>query len=166
MTDQSPGALAVSTKMGYGPNGVPCVSDPSQEGFMEYLYEQQVLPTNTTGVPVSISVIDPNGNYVNLGNVISNIDGVYGLSVNANNLLAGPGKYEVIANFAGSNSYGSSSATTYFTLNAAAPTAAPTASPPTGLASTGTVMLGVASIIIVIVIIGIVLAILMLRKRP
>jgi len=167
VTDQSPGALAVSAAMGYGQNGVPCVSDASQEGFMEYLYEQQACPANMTGVPVVISVIDPNGNYVYLGTVTTNTNnGEYGLSVPTSALKAGPGQYEIVATYAGSNSYGSSSASTYLTYNPAPATPAPTAPPVTGLASTGTVELGIAAVIIVIVIIGIVLAILTQRKRP
>ena len=63
-------------------NGVPCVSDASQEAWMEYLYEQQAMPTNTTGVPVTINAIDPNGNYINLGTVTSNANGFYNFEVN------------------------------------------------------------------------------------
>ncbi len=165
VTDQSPGALAVSTKMGYGPNGVPAVSDASQEGFMEYLYEQQVMPTNTTGVPVTISAIDPNGNYVNLGTATSDSNGFYSLGVNTNMLSAGAGTYKVIASFAGSDSYGSSYAESAFTVNSApAATAAPTATP-TSLADTYIVP-GIVAIIVVIIVVGVVLALLMLRKKP
>jgi hypothetical protein len=42
----------------------------------------------------------------------------------------------------------------------------PTAAPVTGLASTGTMELGMAAVIIVIIIIGAILAVLTLRKRP
>ncbi len=165
VTDQSPGALAVSTKMGYGPNDVPAVSDASQEAWMEYLYEQQAMPTNATGVPVTISLIDPNGNYVNLGTTTSNLNGVYGLAANTNKFGAGPGQYEVIASFDGSNSYGSSSASSYFVVNAApAAAAAPTATP-TSAADLYFVP-AIAGIIVVIIIGFVVLALLMLRKRP
>ena len=41
------------------PNGVPCVSDASMSGWMQYVYMQQPEPTNATGVPVTISVVDP-----------------------------------------------------------------------------------------------------------
>ena len=91
---------------------------------MEYLYEQQAKPTNATGVPVTIDAIDPNGNYINLGTATSDASGVYGFSVNTDKLAAGPGTYKVIATFAGSNSYGSSSAESYFTVNSA-PAATP-----------------------------------------
>ncbi|MCW4044131.1 MAG: PQQ-binding-like beta-propeller repeat protein [Candidatus Bathyarchaeota archaeon] len=124
VTDQSPGAKAVAKKMGYT-NGVACVSDASQEGWMSYLYMQQPCPADVTGVPVRIDVLDPNGNYVNLGTATNNLNGVYGLAVDTNDLDAGPGLYEVIATFEGSGSYGSSFATTYFTLDAAPETSPP-----------------------------------------
>jgi hypothetical protein len=44
------------------PNGLPCVSEESQKTWMEYVYMQQPRPTNATGVDVTISVLDPNGN--------------------------------------------------------------------------------------------------------
>ena len=40
------------------PNGVPAVSDASQSEWMEYVYMQKPMPTSTTGVPVSIDVVD------------------------------------------------------------------------------------------------------------
>ena len=45
------------------PHGLPCVSDASMSQFMEDVYMQQPMPTNTTGVPVTLTVIDPNHNY-------------------------------------------------------------------------------------------------------
>jgi len=163
VTDQSPGAVAYAAKYGWK-NGVACVSDPDQQAWMEYLYMNYLYPSNATGVPVTISVVDPNGNYVNLGTVKNDLSGFFDLKVDTSNLLAGPGIYKVIVNFAGSGSYGPSSAEAAFTVNSA-PAVVPTPTPVTGLASTGTVELGIAAVIIVIVIIGIVLALLMLRKR-
>ena len=40
------------------PNGVPAVSDASQSDWMAYVYMQKPRPTNTVGVPVTISVVD------------------------------------------------------------------------------------------------------------
>ncbi len=164
VTDQSPGALAVSTKMGYGSNGVACVSDASQEAWMEYLYQQQVMPTNATGVPVTISAIDPNGNYINLGDVTSDTNGFYSLGVNTNMLSAGPGTYKVIAAFAGTNSYGSSYSESAFTVNSA-PTVAPTATPQTNLATTADLMTYIIVAIVAIIIAIAIATILLLRKR-
>ena len=49
------------------PQGVPCVSDASESAWMQYVYMQYPMPTNVTGVPVTIYAIDPNGNQVILG---------------------------------------------------------------------------------------------------
>jgi outer membrane protein assembly factor BamB len=163
--DTSAGASQTAVKANF-PNGLPCVSDASMSQFMEAVYEQQPMPTNVTGVPVTLTAVDPNGNTVLLGTTTSGASGYYSLKVNTNTLAAGPGQYTVTATFAGTDSYYGSSAESGFTLNAAAPTPVPSAPPVTGLASTSTVELGVAAIIIVIVIIGIVLAVITLRKRP
>jgi len=164
VTDQSPGTKNPSQQAIF-PNGVPAVSDASQQGFMEYLYEQQAKPTNITGVPVRIDVIDPNGNYVNLGDATSSGSGYYNFEVKPDMLSAGPGTYTVIATFTGSDSYGSSSAESAFTINPA-PTTEPTAIPLSNIATTSDLMtmmaIGVVAIIIAIAIVGF----LMLRKHP
>ena len=64
--DVSAGAQQ-SAVAGNFPNGLPCVSDASMTQFMEFVYEQQPAPTNVTGVPVTISVIDSNGNNRTIG---------------------------------------------------------------------------------------------------
>jgi hypothetical protein len=144
------------------PNGLPCVSDASMSQFMEAVYMQQPMPTNITGVPVTLTETDHNGNTYTIGTTTTNTMGVYGF----NWTPPIPGNYTIVATFAGSNSYYGSSASTYIYASSPAATAAPTASPPTGLASTGTVMLGVAVLAIIIIVCVAVLAILMLRKRP
>jgi hypothetical protein len=143
------------------PNGVPCVSDASQSAWMEYVYMQKPEPTNVTGVPVTISVLDSNGNCYKIGTATTNAWGVYGLTWTP--II--PGNYTVYATFAGTNSYYGSSASTYFYAGTPPPTSPPTAAPVTGLASTGSLELGIAAVIIVIIIIGVVLAVLMMRKH-
>ena len=49
------------------PNGVPAVSDESQAAWMEYVYMQKAKPTDATGVTVTLSVVDCNGNYRTIG---------------------------------------------------------------------------------------------------
>jgi hypothetical protein len=144
------------------PNGLPCVSDASMTQFMEAVYEQQPMPTNTTGVPVTIAVTDSNGNHYNVGTVTTNANGFYSLTWTP--II--PGNYTVTATFAGTKSYYGSSANAAFCASSPPPTPAPTASPPSGLASTGSLELGIAAVIIVIIIIGAILALLTLRKRP
>ena len=162
VTDISAGSQQNAVAANF-PNGLPCVSDDSMTQFMAAVYQQQPMPTNLTGVPVTISVTDSNHNTYPIGTTTTNpLTGTFGLTWTP--IIQG--NYTVTATFAGTGGYYGSYATTYFYAGAPAPTAAPTASPPTGLASTGSLMLGVAAIIIVIVIIGVVLAILMLRKRP
>ena len=45
------------------PNGVPAVNEASQSQWMDYVYQQKGRPTNTTGVEVTLSVVDANGNF-------------------------------------------------------------------------------------------------------
>ena len=144
------------------PNGLPCVSDANMSAWMQYVYMQQPMPTNIIGVPVTVSVLDSNGNNRVIGTAMTNSMGTWGINW-APDIS---GNFTVTATFCGTQSYYGSSATTYFCASAAAATQAPTASPPSGLASTGSLMLGIAVVVIVMIIIGAVLAVLMLRKRP
>ena len=140
--------------------GTAAISDESMSAWMEYLHMQQPFPTDAKGVPVAIDVIDANGNYRNIGTAISDTSGNFGLAWKPDI----PGFYQVIATFEGSNSYGSSEATTYFSASEApAPTAEPEPAPPS---MTDTyVLAGVAAIIAAIAVVGAVI-VLMFRKRP
>ena len=100
------------------PNGVPCVSDASMGQWMEYVYMQKPMPNNTTGVPVTLSVIDSNGNNRVIGNTTSDASGTFSFQWTPDIT----GKYTVIATFAGSQSYYKSSSQTYFAVDSAAPT--------------------------------------------
>jgi outer membrane protein assembly factor BamB len=140
------------------PKGVPAVSDASQSAWMEYVYMQKPLPMDTVGVDVVLSVLDPNGNYYDIGNATSDASGTYSLLWEP----PVPGKYTVIARFAGSESYWPSYAQTAFGVVAAPQATATTLPvltlPPTELyfaAST-------AAIIAAIAIVGL----LLLKKRP
>jgi outer membrane protein assembly factor BamB len=144
------------------PNGLPCVSDASMTQFMEAVYEQQPMPTNVTGVPVTVAVTDSNHNCYDIGTVYTDTSGTYSLTWTP--IITG--NYTVTATFAGTQSYYGSSAETHFYASAPPATAPPYPTPVTGLASTGSLELGIAAVIIVIVIIGVVLAILTVRKRP
>ncbi|MGA2680207.1 MAG: PQQ-binding-like beta-propeller repeat protein [Candidatus Bathyarchaeia archaeon] len=144
------------------PNGLPAVSDASMTQFMEAVYEQQVMPNNITGVPVTLSVLDSNNNYRVIGTTTTNALGNYAFTWSPD--IAG--NYTVYATFAGSSSYYGSSDSTGFYASAAAPTQAPTATPLSGIATQTTLMYGVIAIIIVLIIGIAVLAILMQRKRP
>jgi hypothetical protein len=141
------------------PNGVPCVSDESQSLWMEYVYQQQPLPSDVTGVPVQIDVIDSNGNYYNVGTTTSDASGMFSFTWTP--II--PGDFTVIATFGGSNSYyGSSARTSFYASDVPAPTPAPTPTP-ASIADIYFVPMSVV-LIIVIVIVGAII-VLMLRRR-
>ena len=144
------------------PNGVPCASDASMSAWMGYVYQQQPVPTDFKGVPVTITVTDSNHNTYPIGTATTDTSGCFSLTWNP--IISG--NYTVYATFSGTNGYYGSCAESSFYVSPAAATPPPTATPVTGLASTGTVELGIAAVIIVIVVIGAVIILLMLRKRP
>lgn len=142
------------------PNGVPAVSDASQAKWMEYVYMKQAKPTDATGVPVTISVLDSNGNYRNIGPTTSDASGKFAFTWTPDI----PGDFTVIATFAGSESYYASYDEAFFTVDNPAPTASPypvTILPPTEM------YFGISTvaIIIAIAIVGFVI-VMQLRKRP
>ena len=152
VTDQSPG----DTCLGIPAAGTPAIADESMTAWMEYLYQQQPMPTNASGVPVSIDVLDSNGNYRNIGTTTSDISGTFSFLWKPDI----PGKYTVIATFAGSESYYPSYSETSFAVDLAA-----SASPYPVVSLPPTEMYFAASTIAIIIAIAIV-GILMLRKRP
>ena len=141
------------------PNGVPAVSDESMGEWMEYVYMQKPLPTNLTGVTVTISVFDPNNNCYDVAQTTSDANGFFSAVFTPEV----PGKYTIVATFAGSESFWKSYAETAINVEAA-PEATPEPTPtPAPMTDTYVLGLGAASIIAV-VIIGLLLM-LMLRKR-
>ena len=122
VTDQSPGA-----------KGTPAIADANMEQWMEYLYEQQAMPTNATGVAVKLTALDPNGNTQNIGTATSDMNGHYAIAWKP----PVPGLYTITATFSGTNSYFSSNGVTSIIVSSAAaaqplssPLSSPTASPP------------------------------------
>jgi hypothetical protein len=158
VTDQSP-ATADDKAVAKFPNGVPAVSEESMSSFMEYIYMQKSKPTNATGVKVTLTVLDPNGNCYDVATTTSNADGFYSAAFTPEV----PGNYTVYASFAGSESYWSSSAVTAINVEEAPePTQTPT---PTPGSNTDMIVTGFGiGMIIAVVAIGLVI-ILMLRKR-
>jgi hypothetical protein len=142
------------------PSGVPCVSDASMQGWMEYVYMQQNKPTDTTGVEINLAVIDSNGNYRSIGTAVSDANGFYSMQWTPDIT----GEYRVIATFAGTNAYYGSSAETSFAVDNAAATPAPTEEPVQSMADQY-LLPGIVAIIIVIAV-GFAVTILLLRKRP
>ena len=160
VTDVSAGTKQTEQAADF-PNGVPVASDASMSAWMSYVYQQQPEPTNFTGVPVTISVLDSNNNYRTIGTATTDASGMYTLTWTPDI----PGNYTVTATFAGTNGYWPSySETSFAVAQAPAATATPTPTP-TSVADMYFVPAVIA--IIVVIIIGFaVLAILTLRKRP
>lgn len=146
--------------------GKACVSDDSMGTYMEYLHMQQPIDgiyhnVTIAGVPVSIDAVDPNGNYMHIETVTSDVSGTFAYTWTPT--IAGD--YQITATFAGSGGYGSSWAQTYATvINApeASPTATPISFDAINNTVTSTIIGGVVAIIVAIAIVGV----LSLRKRP
>jgi hypothetical protein len=145
--------------------GTPCVSKESMSLQMQYLHLMSPIGglwgnETITGVSVSLDTVDPNGNSIHIGEVISDgYSGTFGYTWQPD--IAG--QYTITATFMGDESYGSSLATTYVSVVEApvetvAPTQQPISMPPYEMYTVGT---GIA-IIVVVVLIGL----LLLRKRP
>jgi outer membrane protein assembly factor BamB len=147
--------------------GAACVSKDSMKTYMEYLHMQYPIDglyhnATVTGVPVSIDAIDPNGNYVHIGDTTSDSSGTFGFTWAPT--IAG--QYKITASFAGDDSYGSSWGQTYAAVVEAPATVSPTATPISFDAINNTItttILGAAVAIIVAVALA---TVLILRKKP
>jgi outer membrane protein assembly factor BamB len=158
VTDESPGAKEYAQTARFA-NGVPAVSDDDMSAWMEYLYQQQPKPTDAIGVEVTVSVLDPNGNYYEVGTTTSDATGFYKLAFTP----SVPGEYTIYATFAGSASYYGSSATNAINVEEA-PAATPEPTPtPASAADLYFLPMSIATIV-AIVVIGLLLF-LMIRKR-
>ncbi len=163
ITDVSPGLSSTAMQLRF-PNGVPAVSDESQSAWMMYVYKQFERPMNATGVPITISVVDANGNFRTIGSTTTDGNGFY-------NFGWAPdidGVYSVYVTFPGSGAYFASSGQTAFSSGGVGGggTSSPTATPTSGPGSTADqiILPGIIAIIVVILIVGAVLA-LMMRRR-
>jgi hypothetical protein len=159
VTDVSTGTQQTAQK-GDFPNGVPVASDASMKDWMSHVYQQRPSPTNFTGVPVAINVVDSNGNYRNIGTATTTSAGTYSLTWTPDI----PGDYQVIVTFAGTNGYWPSSMQTAFTVMNAPATPALTAAPLQSVTDIYFVPAVVA--IIIVIVIGFALLFLAIRKRP
>jgi hypothetical protein len=104
-----------------GQPGTPCVSKTSMKTQMDYLHMQ--LPIDgiyhnvvMTGVPVMLTAIDQNGGATDIGTVTS--EAYYG-TFSKSWTPPAEGDYQIIASFAGDESYGSSGASTAVTVGPA-----------------------------------------------
>ncbi len=140
------------------------ISDADMSVWMDYMHMQNATllnnPPECTGVPVTLTAVDPNGNTVTIGTTTSNYQGNYGFQWTPTI----SGMYTIYANFEGSDSYYKSSASTYATVVSAASTPAPTT---TQSALTNSDVLTYFATGVVVIIVAIAVAtVLMLRKKP
>jgi len=138
------------------PNGVPAVADANMGEWMEYVYMQKPCPTTATGVDITLDTLDPNGNFVHIGTATSDISGTYGHAF----VPEVPGKYTIIATFAGSDSYYGSYAETYIYVEDAPP---PTAPPEKVVFPPFEIYIIVATVVLLIAIA--IVGLLLLRKK-
>jgi hypothetical protein len=158
VTDLSAGSLQDAIAMNF-PNGLPCVSDESMTPFMEAVYEQQPMPTNITGITVTLSVIDSNNNCYDIGTTTTDLSGTYGITWTPTI----PGSYILYATFSGTDSYYGSTAQTYFYASEVPQATAEPTPTPASPADLYFLPMSIGTIVAIIVV-GLVLF-LMLRKR-
>jgi hypothetical protein len=158
VTDVSPGTATSKLALRF-PNGVAAVSDASQSQWMMYVYKQFECPTNVTGVPLTVSVIDANGNYRTIGTTTSDATGHYSFAWQPD--IAGA--YQVYVTFAGSKAYYGSSAVTTFVADEPVATATPQ---PTQAPSAADLYFlpAIIGVIVAILVVGAVLALLVTKK--
>ena len=158
VTDVSPATEEYALTARF-PNGVPAVCDDNMSEWMLYVHKQFAKPADIIGVDVTLSVLDPNGNYYEVGTATSDASGFY----HAVFTPVVPGEYKIIASFAGTEAYYGSHAETAINVEEAPEVTPPPT--PTPAPMTDAYVLGIGgAAIAAIVAIGLVL-ILMLRKR-
>jgi len=156
--DVSPGTTSDTMKLRF-PNGVAAVSDANMSDWMLFVYKQFQQPTNIVGLPISIDAVDPNNNYVHLGDTTSDASGSFSLMVTPES----SGKYTVYATFAGSGSYYAAYAQT--ALGVQEKPVPVVVEPQPASAVEQYFVPAVAGIIIAIIAVGAVLGILTIRKH-
>jgi hypothetical protein len=157
VTDVSPGTTEYALTARF-PNGVPAVCDDNMSAWMLHVHKQFAQPADVIGVDVTITVIDPNGNTPTVADATSDVNGFYSCTF----VPEVPGKYTVIASFAGSGAYYGSNAVTAINVEEAVVTPAPT-EPPDSVADMY-MLPSTIGIIAAVAVVGLVLF-LMIRKR-
>jgi len=145
--------------------GTPCVSKDSMNQQMEYLHLSQPIGgiwNNVTviGVPVSLTAIDENGNPYDLGTTTTNgYSGVFSVAWTP----PAEGKYDIIATFAGDDSYGSSMSTTAVSVGPA-PAETPPVEIPTPV-DYSTMLYGIMAAVVIAIVLALVAILLLFRKH-
>jgi hypothetical protein len=160
VTDVSVGLSTTEIK-GRFPAGVPASSDNSMKDWMAYVHQQQLPPSEYTGVDVHIVILDANNNWQDLGTTTTDNKGQYSMTYTPEI----SGDFKVYSYFDGTKGYWPSSAETTFNMSPEPATPTPQATQPPSMADQYILPIG-AGIIVAIIVVGIVLALLVMRKRP
>jgi hypothetical protein len=158
VTDVSPGTEKYALTARF-PNAVPAVADDNMSEWMLYVYKQFERPADVIGVGIALTVLDPNGNVYDVGTATSDANGFYSCVFTP----SVPGKYTVIATFAGSGAYYGSSAETAINIENAPEVTPPPTEPPASPADLYIVP-STIGIIVAIAVVGLLLF-MMIRKR-
>jgi len=158
VTDVSAGTEDYALRARF-PNGVAAISDENMSAWMQYVYMQFPRPEDIVGVEVVVEVLDPNGNYYEVGRETSDATGLFSASFTP----PVPGKYTIIASFQGSKAYWPSYAETVLLVEEEPTATAPPPATPAPMTDMYVLGLGAGSIV-AIVAIGLLL-VLILRKK-
>jgi hypothetical protein len=159
------GVLITGSVTDLSPNtalkGTAAISDADQGPWMNYMLMKNIVKPDVKGVEVSLDTYDPNGNYVHIATVTSDSSGMFKTMWTPEV----PGEYTIIATFAGSGSYGPSSAETAVGVAEAHETTPPPGYPQP-IDNTQTIVISAVAIIVAIIVSMILLATVVLKKRP
>jgi len=159
VTDISPGTKQTALTLRF-PSGVPAVADECVGEWMKYVYAQFARPADVVGVEVVVAVLDPNSNCYEVGRTRSDADGFFSCAFTPEV----PGKYTIIASFAGSGAYYGSHAETAINVEEA-PAATPAPTPtPASVADMYFLPVSIGMIVAIVIVLALLL-LLMLRKR-
>jgi outer membrane protein assembly factor BamB len=149
-------------------NIVPMVSDEFQGQWMNYIYQQQEMPTHASGVTVYLTAIDSNHNTIDIGTTTSDLSGFYKFVWTPPN----EGEYTVTAAFEGSNSYWQSSAKTGVVVSSSpsasvspggpTPIVTPSIAPSPEAQAQTTLYIAIAAVVIIVAVVA---AAVLLRRR-
>ena len=145
-------ALIKGTVMDMSPAqpNTPAVAKESMTEWMDYLHMQNATtlnnPPTPKGVPIQLFAVDPNGNIQDIGTVTTDSLGHYEIGWAPSIEEA----YKILANFAGDDSYWSSSTETALLVTAAPQTNGGTEQP-VAAAPDYTLLLAVIAVVMIVI---------------